>query len=250
MAHPVKTRAIVLKSIKWRDSSRIITLFSETAGKIKVIAHGAAREKSSFRGKIESLNLVEAVLSFSESRSLQILTEASLLDDFSRIKTDFQRMIYGFSILEVLDHVFEEGDPDPVFFQFITVLLHNSTESPSPERIWWYFLLKLASYLGFKPEFESCAACGRSDADTFVFVFRDGGIYCQNCRPGAGPVRLLKQEQVTFLRELQNTKHKRIGLDDATPAPAHDFTGLLLDYLNDHVGHPLQIQSLDLLKTK
>jgi DNA repair protein RecO (recombination protein O) len=248
MSQHVKSRALILKSIKWRDSSRIVTLFSEKAGKIKVIAHGAAREKSSFRGKIETLNLIEAVLSLSESRSLQILTDVHLMDDFRGIKSDFQRIVYGFSMFEVLDHVFEEGDPDPVFFQFIITLLKNCTESPAPKLIWWYFLLKLASYLGFKPAFDRCAGCGRSDAGSFVFVFRDGGIYCPACQPGPGPIRLLNQQQVSFLKDLQSTNYKKIGMDTNTGTPAYDFTGFLLDYLNEHIGHPLQIQSLDILK--
>ena len=70
----IKTQALVLNSIKWKDSSRIVTLFTHQQGRIKVIVHGAAREKSRFRGKLETLNLLECLIAYRKSRSLQVLT--------------------------------------------------------------------------------------------------------------------------------------------------------------------------------
>lgn len=248
MTHHTKTRALVLKSMKWRDSSKIVTLFTETNGRIKVIAHGAARGKSPFRGKIETLNLIEAVISFRDSRSLQILKEISLVEDFRKVKGDFVRTTYAFAMLEIIDQIFEEEDTDNTLFQFIITLIQNIGVSCKSKLIWWFFLLKLASYLGFKPNFESCATCGTRNIGRAYFSFRDGVIYCQNCLVNEGPVRILNPEEWDFLEKLQKKSYKTIGIETEMSLPEFDFSCLFLDYLNHHIGYSLTMKSLELLK--
>ena len=58
MAELIKSDAIILHSIRWQESSKIVTVYSREWGKIGLIARGALRPKSPFAGSLESLNYV------------------------------------------------------------------------------------------------------------------------------------------------------------------------------------------------
>lgn len=248
MTNLIKTRALIINAIKWKDSSRIVTLFTENRGKIKVIAHGAAREKSPFRGKLETLNLVESILSFRESRSLQVLTELTVLSDFRILKSDFSKMACAFAVIEVIDHVFHEEETDSVFFDFLAVLLGNLEKTGQPKWIWWFFLLKIASYLGFKPDLDACAFCGQKPVQKVYFAIGKGVVYCSECLSGDEPVRVLDTEEYGTLLRIQHSHHKKIGLGITGEETGQcDLTGLLIDYLNTHLGYDLHLKSLDLM---
>ena len=51
----VSTDAIVLRSMKYGETSKIVTLYSKKFGKIKVIAKGARSAKSKFGASLEPM---------------------------------------------------------------------------------------------------------------------------------------------------------------------------------------------------
>ncbi|MBD3223866.1 MAG: DNA repair protein RecO, partial [Caldithrix sp.] len=96
----IKTKAIVLGSIRWQESSKIVTLFTRESGKIKVIARGALRNKSPFAGQLQTLNFGHAIFSEKTTRTLQILTAFDAEDNFNTLRLDLRRLPYALAILE------------------------------------------------------------------------------------------------------------------------------------------------------
>lgn len=248
MPELIKTQAIVLHSIRWQESSKIVTLYSREHGKIKVIARGALRSKSPFGGKLETLNLIEAIISTKVSRSLQILTQADLLNSFNSIRPDLARLPFALSILEIIYQALDEHQVDEIFFDFVITLLEAISQSAQAEIILWYFLLKFTSFLGFKPNFDYCASCSNTALKGAVhFAIEKGAIYCNECSSANASNISLRNDELEFLRRLQNHPHRRLN-EWVTPVPAkRDFTSLLIDYLNHHLEHSLSLNSLSML---
>ncbi len=53
-------RAVVLKSLKYRDSDKIFTLLSKEKGKISAIGRGVRKISSRRNGNLDTLNLISA----------------------------------------------------------------------------------------------------------------------------------------------------------------------------------------------
>ena len=64
-----KSLAIVLKSENWRETSKILTLFSQRFGKIRVIAKGARDPKSRLAGNLELFSQISIVFYKKENTS-------------------------------------------------------------------------------------------------------------------------------------------------------------------------------------
>jgi len=248
MPELLKSKALLLSAIRWHETSKIITLYAREWGKIKVIARGALRPQSPFSGKLETLNLVEAVISSKESRELQILTQVDVLEAFTPIRLQMEHLPYALAILELLDQVLEEGHQDAVFFDFCQRMLSAIAASKNSKIILWYFLLKLSSALGFKPNLDLCGFCrSRSFTGPVSFVAGKGMILCRTCAASDPAAIRLQNDELSFLQRLQKYPHRKIGRFTLPEGLDRDFTALLLNYLNLHIERHITLKALDLL---
>jgi len=243
-----KDRAIVLHSIRWKESSKIITLFSRGLGILKVIARSVYRPNNPMGGRLESLNLLEVVVIQKQTRSLQILQEAELLDSFYDLRRDLSRLPYALSVLELIQQTLGEQHSDEIFFDFTVHILKTFVSAPQPEIVLIYFLLKLASFLGFKPAFNRCQSCGKTEVkDTVYFSVEKGTVFCPDCREGVEYLSALNEEQFRFLQRLQIFPHKQLT-EFPLPLPANlNAIQLLTRYLSFHLEHSIRLNALSLL---
>lgn len=143
------TSAIVFRTVDYRESSKIVTLFTEEHGKIAVMVHGVKKPKSKFGGVIEIGNLLDVVYYYKPSRSVQTLSEASYLQKTLNIRTDFQKMAVLTSAIELINQLLHEEEVNlPIFNaskNFIVWL--DETEEP-PGNIFPYLQIRLADLAG------------------------------------------------------------------------------------------------------
>ena len=86
----VTTPALVLRRINYAEADRIITVLSETNGRINLIAKGSRRLKSRLAGGIEPLSLNEITFS-STKKELNVLTAAQMIQAYPNLLADFNR---------------------------------------------------------------------------------------------------------------------------------------------------------------
>ncbi len=248
MSRLLKTTAFILESIRWHESSKIITLYTREEGIVKVIARGALRNKSPFSGRLETLYLVHAVVSQKESRELQILTQVDILDPFETLRTDLQRLPYALAVAELLKKIFEKGHADTVFFDFVLTIIRALSQARQPQYVFIYFLLKFISYLGFKPDLNHCLACGRSDLPQGAsLVFQEGALICPACNHGTELSVKLAPASLRLLRKLQQFNHRKIHTFTWPESLSTDLITLLLRYLSFHQGREIFLHSLKLI---
>jgi len=243
-----KDQAIVLHSIRWKESSKIITLFTRDKGILKVIARSVYRPNNPMGGRLESMNLLEIVVVQKQSRSLQILQEAELIDSFYDLRRDLSRLPYALAVLELIQQTLEEQNSDEIFFDFTVYLLKTFISVSQPEIILVYFLLKLSSFLGFKPAFNTCQSCGTKNLkDTVYFSIENGTVLCPDCSGGLEYLSPLREDQLYFLQQLQTFHHKRLTEFPLSPPTGLNAVQLLIRYLSFHLEHTIHLNALSLL---
>ena len=248
MADIIKTDAIILSSIRWKESSKIVTIFGKSTGKIKIIARGALKNNSPFAGKLESLFFVEVIIDSKKSRTLQILREIEIIDSYPIIRLNFKVYPYVLSIFEIVHQVFDESQSDEVFFNFVIEIINAFTENSSPQNIFIYFLLKLSSYLGFKPFLENCTSGDISLCEEKVFLsISKGTIFCKKCLVESENPLLLQKDQFLYLKNLQNIHHRRIKNIEIHRSDFAQIIQNLLKYINYHAEQNLSIAALKLI---
>jgi DNA repair protein RecO len=111
------TEAIVLKRVNVGEGDRIITLLTPDNGKVVCVAKGIRKMTSSQRAFLEPGSHIST--HFRSTRSLPIITQSQLIDQFTQAKSHLQRMKQVFEILELADLLFVENNEDVEGFEMI-----------------------------------------------------------------------------------------------------------------------------------
>ena len=77
------TRAIVLNTHKYGDTSLICNLFSKDYGKLNIISKGACTLKNPNSAILQPMNYIEICYYYKSKRNIQFLKEASINNHFS-----------------------------------------------------------------------------------------------------------------------------------------------------------------------
>ena len=125
------TRIIILKSIDYQESSKIITVLSEEHGRIAILVRGAKKPKSKFSGCIEPGYILDVVYYYKPNRSVQTLTEATVHTTFLGVLPSLERSALVYSTIEIAAQLIHEGEKNEALYELITnilIWLHNQED--------------------------------------------------------------------------------------------------------------------------
>jgi len=110
---------ILLRRIRFSDTSLILTWFTDLHGKIKAIAKGALRQNSAFAGKLDLFFHCDLLFSFSRKTELHVLREVSIKTTFERIRTNYLKTSVASYFVELVERVTELDHPAPDIYRLL-----------------------------------------------------------------------------------------------------------------------------------
>lgn len=151
----IKTDAFVLKSFKYGETSKIVTLFTKDYGKINAIVKGVRNYKSRICGTMESMNYITVVIYIKENRELQLISNAEYKKSFPGIIKDFYKLEIAFKIIELLNKAVTENYINKQIFELLLQVFTGLEKAEkSYSNFTLYFLINLSKILGIAPEFS------------------------------------------------------------------------------------------------
>lgn len=110
MSRLITTEAIVLKKKELLGADLIVSLLTESLGKLNVFAKGIKKIKSTRASHIETGNMIKVVLY--KNKDYFYLRETSLISAFSNIKNDQLKTKKLYLLLFFLDKIMPENQRD------------------------------------------------------------------------------------------------------------------------------------------
>jgi DNA repair protein RecO (recombination protein O) len=195
------TRGVVLRYTNWRETSRILTLFSRELGRVTVSARGCLRPKSRERAATEMFTLGE--YSLAERAGRYYLNSASIENAFYNLRLDVGRLAHASYFIEICESVLNDEEPQPKFFDLLCASLKALCDGQADtELVRLFFEARAMDILGFRPEVLACASCGGELKDKAWFSVSAGGTVCENCRAETPDAKPMLPGSVTFLRHV------------------------------------------------
>jgi DNA repair protein RecO (recombination protein O) len=218
MPGPVKTEAVVLRSMRYGEADRILHLYTPNRGRVSAIAKGVRRSRSRFGGRLEPFFRLSIELHEGRSELLTV-TGAQTVDGYARLRADSRALDAAARACDAVGRLFETSEPHPGVFNLLCRQLAlldeqagaNGAKSSS---VAWAaalaFRLKLLLAAGLAPQLGACAACGERE-DLVGFSGSAGGVVCGACEAGSFP---LAPDAYGFM-----TSALARGLNDVPDAP-------------------------------
>jgi len=194
MSGPYRDSAIVLRTYKLGEADRIVVLMTAVHGKVRAVAKGVRKTTSRYGGRLEPLSHV--ALQLHEGRNLDVVNQAETIDHFRPLRDDLDRLTRGVALLEVVDQIAQEREPNPRLYQMLLGALRTLAADPSPLLVPAFYWKVLAAD-GVAPELDRCVNCG-SDEPLVSFDLGEGGVLCRSCRRGVA----ISPETIDLLRRI------------------------------------------------
>jgi len=154
-----KTDAIVVKSLKYGDSSLIVNCYCENFGLQAFILRGILKSKNKKYPKksvFEPLNIIEIVFSKKKSNNIGFIKEAKVKFPYVDIPFNFNKKSIFFFLNEFLYEVLKEDKTkNIILFKYLhnTLIWFDSSEKISNFLI--KFMFDLTKFMGFQPNTEN-----------------------------------------------------------------------------------------------
>lgn len=247
----ITTRAVVLQTYRYSDTSKILRLMTREHGPRSVVARGALRPRSRFGGLLEPFAEGTATLYVKENRDLHTLSAFELRKERQALGSDLQRFAGASVLCEVVLRLAPEHRDVRLYSSLVEGLdallavPREAVPATALRQIW-----HLVRLLGFAPDLEGCVRCGRPippDREA-IFDLPAGGLRCSRCGAEDGPRPTSAQAgprlspgELAALRSLAG------GL--AVPSRLEGAQGrFLADFIRQHLAEGTRLRSLDFLR--
>ncbi|RYZ76204.1 MAG: DNA repair protein RecO [Proteobacteria bacterium] len=153
----VKQKVIILRKTRYGDNDLILNCLTPEGAKISLYARSALRSKKRFGGGVlEPTHYVLALYNDKGSgrgdNSLHTLKEATLIQDFPGLRTDYARIEAALYFLSLVSSVVKEGEIDSAeIFNLLGNTLKVTEKSTRLDHLRTHFEVKLLANQGVLP---------------------------------------------------------------------------------------------------
>jgi DNA repair protein RecO (recombination protein O) len=187
MPGPVKTEAIVLRSLRYGEADRILHVYTPRRGRVSAIAKGVRRARSRFGGRLEPFFWLQ--LDLHEGRGeLLTVTGAQTVQAYARLRSDARALDAAARACDAVGRLFETDEPHPNVFNLLCRRLSLLDEGAADGRAGALaFRLKLLLAAGLAPQLGACTGCGERE-HLVGFSGASGGVVCGACEAASFPL--------------------------------------------------------------
>ena len=143
----LRTEAIVLRTIDYGESDRIVTFCTADFGKIRGIAKGARRSRKRFANAIEPFCCSRILFSRRSPDSLALIEGSDVICHFPSIRADLEKTLSASYLIDLTDQFTLEDKKNEELFSLLLGFLRLLEAVPAREallRIFEIRLLKLS----------------------------------------------------------------------------------------------------------
>ncbi len=231
----VKTKAIVLSSLKYQEKGLITKCFTQQEGiKSYIVPNAFSGKKSNQKiAYFQPLTILEIEANHKNKGTLEHFKEIKLAIPYQTINNDIYKSTIVIFLSEVLSNCIQEEEKNEDLFTFLEAALTWLDTHEEPQNFHLILLMEVSKFLGFYPD--------TSNIDLPFFNTNDGnftlfqGIQC------------LSEHQTFLLKKLIHLKFEN-DQKVFSSIERQIILQLLLDYYSIHLDGFRKPKSLDVLK--
>jgi len=149
----VKTRAIVVHSLRYREADLIVQAYTQSSGLKSYLIRGVLKSK---KGKLRAsmfqpLTLLDIEANHKDKGTLESIREAKVNPAYQTLTTNIYKSSIAMFLAEVLHQAIQEEEQNQALFQFIEESFLWLDHHEKFANFHLLFMVKLSSFLGFYP---------------------------------------------------------------------------------------------------
>lgn len=235
----VKTKAIMLHSLKYGDQQFITNFFTKEQGRLSCICRIARSGKGQIRKQFfQPLTLLDLGYDYRSNAHLQHLRNIRIYRPYLSIPFDPYKLSLALFVSDFLYYAIRNEQQNVPLFEFVEKSLEWLDDKPgSFANFHLIFMLHLTRFLGFYPNTEN-------EREGSYFDLREG------CFVSSSPLHpdFLPPREAAYVSRLLRLDYSSMSSLLVSHEERDDITGIILRYYRLHVPDFPELKSFDVLK--
>ncbi|MCK0161385.1 DNA repair protein RecO [Allomuricauda sp. F6463D] len=220
----ITTKAIVLSSLRYGDTSLIVRVFTQSDGVKSYLLKGVFGSK---KAKIRPayflpLMQLEIVANHKNKGTLESIRDVKVAVPYQTMHTDIVKNSMVLFLAEMLGISIQEQEQDESLFNYLTYALNWMDGHKLSPNFHILFLLNLTKYLGFYPD--------TSNPDMPFFDLLEGG-FCET--PSLNP--LIHNEVLYDFKKFLGTDFEALQAIKLTKSNRRELLKMVVQYFRLHI---------------
>ena len=151
-----QSRAIVLRQIKYSETSLILKIYSEKEGLLSFMAKGVMGKKGKLRSaQFQPLNLIDLKYREARKSDLRQILDLKVINPFTDLPFNPVKRSIAIFIAELLQNAIKEQEQNLKLFEFLYNSIHwIDLSKKGYNHFHLLFMMKLTKHLGFYPTLD------------------------------------------------------------------------------------------------
>lgn len=233
----IRTKALVLHSIKYTENSVILHAYTEEHGRMAYVVNGVKSKKSVLRSALlQPLTILELETDYKPNKDLHHIKESRLAYHFTSIPYDASKNALVLFIAELLYRSLKEPHIDKDLYNFLaqSICVLDLTET-GIGNFHLVFMIQLTRFLGFEPHAETISPHSYFDLHNGVFISQQGFSPC------------LSLEDSSLFASLTQVDYDKMGEYRFTKEEKSRLLNALLAYYKLHLSNFTKIKSVEVM---
>jgi DNA repair protein RecO (recombination protein O) len=150
-----KTRGLVMRSVRYGETSLVVTIFTELFGVQSYMVNGVRKlssKGSTTAGMYQPAALLDLVVYHQDQKHLQRIREAGWSCVYRNLYSDVRKNAVALFMVELLQKCLRQPDPQPDLFYFTEDALRHLDEASATisANFPLYFAVHLSHFFGFR----------------------------------------------------------------------------------------------------
>lgn len=149
-----KIRGIVINVVKHNDKNNIVTLFTETRGRVSFVSPTSGSKSGKIRNaRLQPMSVIESNVNFRQNQEIQYLGAITPVTVWTGIYFHPVKSAITYFISDFLNKYFRDASPDPLAWKFVLAamnILDKSEQGVANFHLW--FLLNFLDIAGITPD--------------------------------------------------------------------------------------------------
>ena len=221
---------IVLNTLDYGETSKILNVITKDYGLIGMIAKGSKQLKSETRALCDKLVYANFNIHYKEGK-LSLLTSGDIIDNFKNIKKDIIKISYASYLLELAGQVIKQNDNEDIY-NILIAALKKIDEGYDAMTIMNIVELKYLDYLGVMPVIDSCSKCSSKEYITTI-CSKAGGYICGRCLSGE---KIVSDKTIKVIRMFYYVDIDKISKLEVSREVVKEINKFLDEYYDSYTG--------------
>lgn len=226
-----KAEGIVIRTRDYGETHQVLVIYTREQGKIAVMARGVKKTRSRLSSVAQVLTHGQYM--YYAGSGMGTLTQGETIKSHHKIREDILWMSYAAYILELLDKLTDDREPNGFLFHLLDQVLSLLETGKDAAILCRIFEMKLLGISGYRPQVDACLNCLESDKP-FFFSVSKGGFLCAHCLPLDEQALSLSPASARLLRLFLHVDIDRLGEIRVRPETNEQLERVMFAFTDYH----------------